>query len=98
GEDVDVLAPLPMAWVPPGVEVKTPERWPLARGKATYVGEAVAAVVGLDKYSVVDAAEDVIVEYESLPAIVDLEEAAKDTTVIHDDFGTNTSYEWGLGG
>jgi carbon-monoxide dehydrogenase large subunit len=30
-EDVDGLAgPLPMAWVPPGVEVHTPELWPLA--------------------------------------------------------------------
>ena len=27
------LGPLPMVWVPPGVEVKTPEHWPLARGE-----------------------------------------------------------------
>jgi carbon-monoxide dehydrogenase large subunit len=98
GADLDVLAPLPMAWVPPGVEVKTPERWPLARGKVTHVGEAVAVVVGTDKYSVVDAAEDVVVEYSSLPVVVDLEEAVKDGIVIHDAFGTNTSYQWGLGG
>ena len=32
----DLEAPLPMAWVPPGVEVSTPEHWPLAarRGQA----------------------------------------------------------------
>ena len=36
GEDMgDLLAPLPHAWAPPGVEVKTPERWPLARGEVT---------------------------------------------------------------
>src|SRR3954464_3768313 len=29
----DLLAPLPMAWAPPGVEVKTPDHWPLAREK-----------------------------------------------------------------
>jgi carbon-monoxide dehydrogenase large subunit len=98
GADVDVLAPLPMAWVPPGVEVRTPERWPLARGKVTYVGETVAVVVGTDKYSVVDAAEEVVVEYSSLPVVVDMEEAVKDETVIHDNFGTNTSYQWSLGG
>src|SRR3954465_8945472 len=32
GEDLkDLAAPLPMAWAPPGVELKTPEHWPLAR-------------------------------------------------------------------
>jgi aerobic carbon-monoxide dehydrogenase large subunit len=33
GEDMaDLGGPLPMAWVPPGVEVLNPEHWPLARG------------------------------------------------------------------
>src|SRR5947199_8937126 len=33
GEDMsDLSGPLPMAWVPPGVEVLNPEHWPLARG------------------------------------------------------------------
>ena len=57
GEDMsDLLAPLPMAWAPPGVEIKTPERWPLARGEVNHVGDAVAMVIGEDKYDVVDAA------------------------------------------
>src|SRR3954471_2216341 len=29
GADVQPAAPLPMIWVPPGVEVRTPEHWPL---------------------------------------------------------------------
>ena len=59
GEDMsDLLAPLPMAWAPPGVEIKTPERWPLARGFVRHVGDAVAMVIGEDKYVVVDAADD----------------------------------------
>ena len=79
GEDMsDLLAPLPMAWAPPGVEVKTPERWPLARGKVCHVGDAVAMVIGEDKYAVVDAAEAVRVEYEPLPVVIDVEEALKD--------------------
>src|SRR3954468_16646059 len=41
GEDLDLGAGLPMAWVPPGVEVKTPEHWPLARGEVKHVGQAV---------------------------------------------------------
>ena len=41
-----------MAWVPPGVEVKTPETMPLAKGSVKYVGQAVAVVLGSDKYGV----------------------------------------------
>ena len=99
GEDMgDLLAPLPMAWAPPGVEVKTPERWPLVRGRVCHVGDAVAMVVGEDKYAVVDAAQDVWVEYESLPVVVDVEEALKDGTLVHESLGTNTAHEWSMGG
>ncbi|MGI9100025.1 MAG: xanthine dehydrogenase family protein molybdopterin-binding subunit [Solirubrobacteraceae bacterium] len=99
GEDMgDLLAPLPMAWAPPGVDVKTPERWPLARCRVCHVGDAVAMVVGEDKYAVVDAAQDVWVEYESLPVVVDVEEALKDGTLVHESLGTNTAHEWSMGG
>jgi carbon-monoxide dehydrogenase large subunit len=98
GEDMDAGGPLPTAWVPPGVEVKTPEHWPLAKGKVNHVGDAVAAVLGDDRYAVVDAAEDVLVEYEPLPVVMDPEEALKDQTIIHDAVGTNKSHEWSLGG
>ena len=69
---------LPMAWVPPGVEIKTPEHWPLAKGEVKYVGQGVAIVLGSDKYGVVDAAEQVLVEYEPLPVVVDPEKALED--------------------
>jgi carbon-monoxide dehydrogenase large subunit len=99
GEDLsDLLAPLPMAWAPPGVEVKVPERWPLARGKVCHVGDAVAMVVGEDKYGVVDAANAVRVEYETLPVVIDVEQALKDETLVHDSLGTNKTHEWSMGG
>ncbi|HSD77379.1 MAG TPA: xanthine dehydrogenase family protein molybdopterin-binding subunit [Solirubrobacteraceae bacterium] len=100
GEDLaDMAAPCPMVWVPPGVEVHVPDHWPLARGKVGYVGQAVAVVVGSDKYAVVDAAEDVVVEYEPLPVVVDPEKALEDgAPVIHDEFGTNKVFEWSLEG
>jgi carbon-monoxide dehydrogenase large subunit len=98
GEDMESGGPLPTAWVPPGVDVKTPEHWPLAKGKVNHVGDAVAAVLGDDRYAVVDAAEDVLVEYEPLPVVMDPEEALKDETLIHSDIGTNKSHEWSLGG
>jgi aerobic carbon-monoxide dehydrogenase large subunit len=99
GEDINVGAPLPMVWVPPGVEVKTPEHWPLARGEVNHVGDPVAVVVGDDKYGVIDAAEQVIVEYDELPAVIDPEKALEDgAPLVHEDLGTNKTHEWSLGG
>jgi len=99
GEDLsDLLAPLPMAWVPPGVEIKAPEHWPLARGEVNHVGDPVAVVVGRDKHTVVDAAEDVVVDYEPLPAVVDPEQALAGGPLVHEEIGTNKTHEWSLGG
>src|SRR5919109_825655 len=100
GEDMaDMAAPCPMVFVPPGVEMRVPDHWPLARGKVGYVGQAVAVVLGTDKYEVVDAAAQVVVEYEPLPVVVDPEEALRDgAPVIHEEYGTNKVFEWSLGG
>jgi aerobic carbon-monoxide dehydrogenase large subunit len=98
GEDMDAGGPLPMAWVPPGVEVNNPEHWPLAKGVVRHVGDPVAAVVGDDRYAVMDAAEEVFVDYDPLPVVLDPEEALKGETVIHEALGTNKVHEWSLGG
>src|SRR5205085_10678707 len=70
-EDLDMEAGLPMAWVPPGIEVNTPDHWVLAKGEVKHVGDPVALVIGDDRYGVVDATEDVVVEYEALPVVTD---------------------------
>ena len=94
----DLGGPLPMAWVPPGVEVNNPEHWPLARGVVKHVGDPVAVVVGEDRYAVNDAVEDVIVEYDPLPAIIDPEAAVAGAPFVHDQFETNKVHEWSLAG
>ncbi len=82
GEDMaDLGGPLPMAWVPPGVEVQNPEHWPVARGTVNHVGDPVAVVVGQDRYGVMDAVEDVVVEYEGLPVDRRSGEGARGRTV-----------------
>jgi carbon-monoxide dehydrogenase large subunit len=98
-EDLDMEAGLPMAWVPPGVEVNTPDHWVLAKDEVKHVGDPVALVIGKDRYGVVDAAEDVFVEYEPLPVVTD-PEAALDpgSPLVHEQFGTNKVCEWSLGG
>ena len=98
-EDLDMEAGLPMAWVPPGVEVNTPDHWVLAKGEVKHVGDPVALVIGEDRYGVVDAAEDVIVEYDPLPVVTDPEAALEDgSALVHSQFGTNKVCEWSLGG
>ncbi len=97
-EDLDLAAGMPMAWVPPGVDVNTPEHWPLARGEVKHVGQAVAVAFGEDKYAVVDAAAEVVVEYEPLPVVVDPEAALQpDSPRVHEEFSSNKTHEWGLG-
>jgi carbon-monoxide dehydrogenase large subunit len=99
GEDLQLESPLPCAWVPPGVEVNVPDHWPLARGAVKHVGDPVAVVVGEDRYAVVDAAEDVIVEYDPLPVVTDPEAALQDgSPLVWEQFGTNKVHEWSLGG
>ncbi|HEY1523960.1 MAG TPA: xanthine dehydrogenase family protein molybdopterin-binding subunit [Solirubrobacteraceae bacterium] len=99
GEDMaDLGGPLPMAWVPPGVEVKNPEHWPLAKGTVNHVGDPVAVVLGEDRYAVIDAAEDVVVQYEPLPVVTDPEKALEGAPFVHEQLGTNKVHEWSLPG
>jgi aerobic carbon-monoxide dehydrogenase large subunit len=69
----------------------------LASGTVRFVGEPVAVVVAETRDQAVDAAEAVGVEYEPLPAVVDLEAAARDEVVLFEDAGTNRCYQVGYG-
>jgi carbon-monoxide dehydrogenase large subunit len=87
--------PLPCAW-PVTADMKAPAHLPLAVGKVCYAGDAVAVVVARTEYQAQDAVAAVLVDYEPLDPVVDLEAAAVDEVVIHDDLGTNISYTWEL--
>lgn len=97
GEDLrsEWAGPLPCAW-PVTADMKSPEHLPLAVGKVHYAGDAVAVVVARSEYEAHDAADAVVVEYDPLPAVLELEDAAADHMVIHTDLGTNHSYTWEL--
>ncbi len=95
----DFAIPLVMAWSPPGVEINTPENWPLKRGQVKHVGDPVAVVVGTDRYSVVDAAEAVVVQYDPLPAVVDPEKALEEgSPLVWEQFGTNRTHVYHVPG
>ncbi|MGD9903405.1 MAG: molybdopterin cofactor-binding domain-containing protein, partial [Vicinamibacterales bacterium] len=59
----------------PGMTFNVCTQVPLARDKVRYAGEPVAMVVAESRYVAEDAAADVVVDVEPLPAVVDLESA-----------------------
>jgi aerobic carbon-monoxide dehydrogenase large subunit len=88
-------APMPCAW-PVTADMKNPAHFPVAVDKANYAGDIVAVVVADSRTAAADAVDAVVVDYDPLPAVVDLADAQSDRVVIHDDLGTNTSYVWAL--
>jgi carbon-monoxide dehydrogenase large subunit len=100
GQDLaeEWAGPLPMAW-PVTEDINNPPHWPLSKDKARHVGDGVAVVVAESRALAKDAAELVEVDYEPLPAVVDVEAAmAEGAPLVHDDFGTNHCYTWPLEG
>ncbi|MGH7109070.1 MAG: xanthine dehydrogenase family protein molybdopterin-binding subunit [Stellaceae bacterium] len=62
----------------------------LAHDKARHVGEALAVIVAETREEAEDAAEQVGLDLEPLPAVIDPEQAlAPDAPIIHERFGTN---------
>src|SRR4030095_11201758 len=63
---------------------------PRAKNKIRHLGETVAIVVAESRYLAEDAVGRVMVDYEPLPAVVDVEKAlAPDAALIHEDVGSN---------
>jgi len=76
--------------MPIGTPFPSPPHHAVAVDTVRYVGEPVALVVAADRYAARDAADAIVVEYEPLPAVVDVERAMNgEPTVIHPDFANN---------
>src|ERR1700682_970159 len=91
GKDVAKVGPVPCASALPGLKV--PDYRVLAQNKVFFVGQPIAAVVATDRYAARDAVDLVMVDYDDLPAVVDVEEAARGGQVIHESFGDNIAYK-----
>lgn len=75
---------LPCAW-PVTDDVVIPDHPPMATSEVRYVGEAVACVVATDRYRAADALEAIEVDYEPLPAVLDMTEAlSPDSPKVHE--------------
>jgi 2-furoyl-CoA dehydrogenase large subunit len=85
GDDVAAMSqPFPV-----GVPIP-PKYYSCAVDKVRYVGEPVAVVVADSRYIAEDALDMIEVEYEPLPVVMDIEEAAEaDAPILHDNIGSN---------
>jgi 2-furoyl-CoA dehydrogenase large subunit len=82
-EVVASLRPFPLS-------VRTPMPYlPTGTDKVRFVGEPVAVVVAEDRYHAEDAAELVHVEYQPLPAVVDV--LAEDAPLLHESAESNVA-------
>jgi aerobic carbon-monoxide dehydrogenase large subunit len=82
---------MPCSWmITP--EQKVPQRPPLAVDTVHFAGEGVAVVVARDAATARDASELVVVDYDELPPVLDMEAAlAEGATLLHPGLGTNAS-------
>jgi aerobic carbon-monoxide dehydrogenase large subunit len=102
GEDMkaDGVGGLPCGWLvnnKDGSPMLEPPHPPLAQGKVRCVGDQVAVVIAETRDQARDAAEKIDVDYEVLPAVVDLATATENKTLVHDDVAGNLCYDWHIG-
>jgi len=71
----------------------------LAHDKVRYVGEPLALAVAESRYLAEDALDAIEVDYQDLPAVVDVHEALKDKVLVREEAGTNLAavHEFAIG-
>ena len=94
GSDLaDEQGSLPCAW-PITADQKAPDHPSVAVDRVAFAGEVVAVVIARTAAEARDAAELVDVDYEQLPAVLDLKSALTDEVLAHPDLGTNKCAYW----
>jgi len=100
GEDFTNVGGMPCGWLITGKDNKPmiePRHPILAHGKVRHVGDPVVAVIAESLNQAKDAAELVTIDYEMLPAVVDMTQAVKGGVAVHDEAPDNICYDWELG-
>ncbi|MEP7347496.1 MAG: molybdopterin cofactor-binding domain-containing protein, partial [Gemmatimonadaceae bacterium] len=88
--------PMPVGWLLP--DIKIGEHMPMATGKVTFVGNAVAIVIADSPARARDAADAIDVDYEVLDGVSDATEAlAPGAPLVHDNAPGNVAFQWSLG-
>ena len=99
GDDLqaDGVGGIPCGFAPDGAQ-NAPPRPALAQGKVRFVGDLVALVVAESQSQAKDGAEQVEVDYEELPALVDPGKARDaDAPQLHEEAPGNLCVDWQIG-
>jgi carbon-monoxide dehydrogenase large subunit len=72
--------------------IKSPPQHAIAIERACWQGEACAAVVAESRSQAEDAVGLIEAEWEELPVVVDMEDALKGKTIIHEELGDNVCF------
>ncbi|GHO86001.1 xanthine dehydrogenase family protein molybdopterin-binding subunit [Dictyobacter formicarum] len=85
--NIPVAAPLP-----PHITNGMGRRLPLAENKVRFYGDPVAIVIAENRYVARDALDLIEVDYEPLPAAIDIEKAMQpDAPILYEEFNTNVA-------
>jgi aerobic carbon-monoxide dehydrogenase large subunit len=77
---------------------REPPHLPMSVGKVRHVGDIVAMIIAATLDQARDAAEALVVDYESLPAVVTVAQAlAPGAPLVHDEVPGNLMCRWGKG-
>lgn len=92
----DEAGDLPCAW-PVTPDMVNPGHKALAVDEVHFVGDGVAVVLARSRAQAVDAAEQVLVDYDPLDAVTDMRAAVEDgATTAHSGADSNVSFVWPL--
>ncbi|SEM49491.1 xanthine dehydrogenase, molybdenum binding subunit apoprotein [Loktanella fryxellensis] len=100
GADFEAVGGIPCGWLITdrfGQPMQEPRHPVLAHGKIRHVGEPICAVVADTLAQARDAAEAIVLDYETLPAVIDMKAAVSDSSVkVHEELTSNLCYDWGF--
>src|SRR5438128_9347604 len=94
GKDVaQKVGPVPCASAGAIPGLRIPDYRVLATDHVVFVGQPIAVVVATDRYAARDAIDLIMIDYEELRAVVDVEEAAKGGPLVYEEYGDNIAYK-----
>lgn len=81
-----------------GDTMKEPPHPLLVADKARYMGDGVAVVIAESREEARDAADEIDVDWEELPAVANAKKATEDgAPLVHDEAPNNKCFDWELG-
>jgi aerobic carbon-monoxide dehydrogenase large subunit len=100
GEHFKAVGGLPCGWLInniDGTPMKEPKHPVLADGKVRYVGDRVALIVAETLEHAKAAAAMIDVEYDVLPAVIDITDVTSSGGTVHAEVPDNRCYKWHIG-